>query len=124
LGYKVRDPHNYDHVSAGSPQKLETRQKHGGAHAYALTPKGAQALIQNIEQNGLSTMVDNHYFLRVGKKEKTHVLNLAITDPICALGWLRESTIWKRAAVDNYRPILKSFTEHYKSNEDLGLKGS
>ena len=123
LGYKVRDPQNYHHTQAGPPQKIEPRQRHGGAHAYALTPQGAQTLIRDIEQSGLSTMIDNHYFLRQGNKSKNQKLKLGITDPICALGWLRKSTIWNKSAVDNYKPLLQSFQQNYKSKEDLGLKG-
>lgn len=123
LGYKVVDPQNYDHLAAGAPQTIEERQRHGGAHAYALTPTGARSLITEIEQNGLNTMIDNHYFLRMGNKSKNYRLKLGITNPICALGWLRKSTIWNKSAVDNYKPILDSFTENYKSKEDLGLKG-
>lgn len=124
LGYKVRDPENYHHDEAGPPKFIEPRDRHGGAHAYAITPQTAQVLITNIENNGLTNMIDNQYFLRQGSSKKhNNNVPLGMTDPICALGWLRESTIWKKAAVDNYKPILKSFTENYKSKEDLGLKG-
>jgi GR25 family glycosyltransferase involved in LPS biosynthesis len=124
LGYKVEDPENYDHQKAGKPLKVEARNQHGGAHAYALTSNTAQILIKRIEQDGLTTMIDNHYFLRQGsaKKNLNHV-PLGIADPICALGWLRKSTIWNKSAVDNYNPLLKSFKENYKSNRNLGLKG-
>lgn len=124
LGYKVEDPENYDHQKAGKTLKIEARNQHGGAHAYALTSNTAQILIKRIEQDGLTVMIDNHYFLRQGsaKKNLNHV-PLGIADPICALGWLRKSTIWNKAAVDNYNPLLKSFKENYKSNRDLGLKG-
>jgi GR25 family glycosyltransferase involved in LPS biosynthesis len=121
LGYKVRDPQNYNHELAGPPRIIESRQKHGGAHAYALTPRGAKTLIEDIEQSGLSTLIDNYYFLRMGKR-RHNKLKLAITDPICALGWLRKSTIWNKSAVDNYKPILQSFQKNYNSTEDLGLK--
>lgn len=124
LGYKVKDPHNYLHEEAGPPQKIEMRKQHGGAHAYAITPRTAQILINHIETHGLTTMIDNHYFLRQGASRRHHNhVPMGIVDPICALGWLRESTIWNKAAVDNYRPLLDSFKNHYKSSEDLGLKG-
>lgn len=122
LGYKVKDPKNYDHVRAGPPRDLVKRGKHGGAHAYALTPKTAQKLLDSIRNDGLTAMVDNAFFLRLGKNAK-RTTPLLLTDPVCALGWLRESTIWKKAAVDNYRPLLPSFEEHYNSKENLGLKG-
>lgn len=124
LGYKVSDPENYNHLVAGPPNKVEPRKQHGGAHAYALTPNTAKALINNIEKYGMKAMVDNRFFLR-----QRHVngnldgLDLGIADPICALGWIRKSTIWGRSAVDNYRPILPSFLQNYHSKKDMGLKG-
>jgi hypothetical protein len=124
LGYKVEDPENYNHQKAGPPVRVENRNQHGGAHAYALTPKTAKSLINHIERDGLTTMIDNRYFLRQGSaKRNKNIVPLGITDPVCALGWLRKSTIWNKAAVDNYRPILSSFRDNYKSNKDLGLKG-
>jgi GR25 family glycosyltransferase involved in LPS biosynthesis len=123
LGYKVRDPENYNHEKAGPPKSIELRNRHGGAHAYAITPRTAQILINDIENNGLTSMVDNKYFLQQRLSNDSNCgITLGITDPICALGWLRKSTIWSKAAVDNYKPILESFTENYKSKEDLGLK--
>lgn len=125
LGYKVEDPENYNHQKVGAPIRVEARNQHGGAHAYALTPKTAQTLVHHIENDGLTNMIDNHYFLRQGSSKKNkNIVPLGITDPICALGWLRKSTIWNKSAVDNYKPILASFKENYKSNRDLGLKGS
>lgn len=121
LGYKIRDPEKYDHEKAGPPRTIEKRNKHGGAHAYALTPNTAKRLVESFKKNGLTRMIDDYYFLRAGKNCTD--VPLMITDPICALGWLRESTIWKKAAVDNYRPILDSFTKHYNSSENMGLKG-
>lgn len=125
LGYKVEDPENYNHQKVGAPIRVEARNQHGGAHAYALTPKTAQSLVHHIENDGLTNMIDNHYFLRQGSSKKNkNIVPLGIADPICALGWIRKSTIWNKAAVDNYKPILASFKENYKSNRDLGLKGS
>jgi len=123
LGYKVKDPENYDHIKAGPPDALESRSKHGGAHAYCITPHTAQKLIDNIKRHGLNSMVDNTYFLRQSKRPQLEGVDLAITNPIAAIGWLRESTIWKNSAVDNYRPILQSFLDNYNSKQDMGLKG-
>lgn len=125
LGYKVEDPENYNHEKAGAPLRIEKRNQHGGAHAYAMTPSTARSLISHIENHGLTTMIDNHYFLRQGsaKRNLNNMVPLGITDPICALGWLRKSTIWNKAAVDNYKPLLGSFKENYNSKRDLGLKG-
>lgn len=119
LGYKVSDPENYHHEKVQKEQKIEERKFHGGAHAYALTPNTAQRLLNNvITSKGLS-FIDNAFFLSPRCRGK---VKLGIIDPIAAIGWLRESTIWKTSAVDNYAPILDSFTKHYKSKKDLGIK--
>lgn len=124
LGYKVEDPENYNYVKAGAPSSIQERKHHGGAHAYAITPATAKTLVSHIETHGLTNMIDNHYFLRIGSsRKKIDVISLGITDPICALGWLRESTIWNKSAVDNYRPLLPSFEQNYNSKRNLGLKG-
>ena len=123
LGYKIKDLKKYDFRKAGPPNKLEVRKKHGGAHAYAINHVTANTLLNDLEQTGLDKMIDNSYFLRLGGKIKDQT-TLAITDPICAIGWVRESTIWNKAAVDNYRPILKSFETNYNADlKSMNLKG-
>jgi GR25 family glycosyltransferase involved in LPS biosynthesis len=118
LGYKVVDPENYHIVK--SQQALFDRAKHGGAHAYAITAKTAGKLIQVLRTTSQKiTFIDNGFFLN-GRNRGG--VNLKIIDPICALGWLRESTIWKTSAVDNYAPILESFRKNYKSKQNLGIK--
>ena len=119
LGYKVVDPQNYDHVLAGPPEKLEDRAKHGGAHAYAFNHVTATTLLQNVRDGKRVNHIDNQFFLTGSSRG---AVKMAICDPICSLGWLRESTIWGKSAVDNYGPILQSFTDHYKSKENLGVK--
>jgi len=121
LGYKVEDPANYDHVKAGPTTRFEKRSNHGGAHAYAITHNTAQMMLDDLQKNGLQKMIDNSYFLRLGSKNKNQT-TLCIADPICAIGWIRESTIWKKAAVDNYRPVLPSFDRYYNSKKNMGLK--
>ena len=119
LGYKVQDPENYNHHKAGVPQKLEDRNKHGGAHAYALTPATAKYLLKILRDRTKVSYIDNQYFLSAGQRGD---VKLMISDPICAIGWLRESTIWSKSAVDNYAPILESFKKNYDSKKDLGVK--
>lgn len=121
LGYKVKDPQNYDHKRAGPPRILEDRKKHGGAHAYAITPKTAKTLLGELKKKPRPNFIDNAIFLTGSYRGEA---KLQICNPICALGWLRESTIWKTSAVDNYAPILPSFQEHYNSKENLGIKKS
>ena len=123
LGYKVKDPENYNHNHAFQEckgiQKVHGRNHHGGAHAYALTPSTAKSLLKVIEKNSNIGYIDNGWFLH--NRHRGDVI-LGIIDPICAIGWLRESTIWKESAVDNYAPILDSFNKNYKSKNSLNVK--
>jgi len=120
LGYKVTDPENYHYKRIVEEQKIEERKFHGGAHAYALTPNTAQKLLNNvITAKTAISFIDNAFFL---SPRCRGTVKLGIIDPIASIGWLRESTIWKASAVDNYDPILESFKKHYKSKKDLGIK--
>jgi len=119
LGYKIKDPQNYKHETIGGPKKLEERAKHGGAHAYALNAVTAKTLLGNIKEGKRVNHIDNQFFLTGNSRGK---VRLFITDPIAGLGWLRESTIWGKSAVDNYQPILESFRNNYDSKEPLGEK--
>lgn len=110
LGYKVSDPHNYNHYKAGPPQRLVDIDGHEGAHAYAMTRRTAQFLIREIETKGVLGAVDNAYFIR--KQRRTQV-PLKLADPTPALGWIRESTIWSESADRNY-DFISSFKENYK----------
>jgi GR25 family glycosyltransferase involved in LPS biosynthesis len=121
LGYKVKDPQNYAHEIAGPPSTLVERKKHGGAHAYAITPETAKKLLHHVKENDRVSYIDNYLFLTPGNRDR-YKIKMALTDPICAIGWLRESTIWGKSAVDNYGPILDSFKDYYNSKEDMGVK--
>lgn len=121
LGYKCRDPENYDHVKAGPPKEIIMRKKHGGAHAYAMTYRTAENLLNELQTGKFHvSYIDNCYFF--GTQGRGKHVKMSITDPICAIGWLRDSTIWSKAATDNYGPILPSFLEHYDSNQSLEIK--
>jgi len=119
LGYKVKDPEKYDHKKVGGPKVLEERAKHGGAHSYALNAVTANRLLKNIREGKRVNHIDNQFFLTGNSRG---IVKLFITDPIASLGWLRESTIWGKSAVDNYLPILDSFKKNYVSKEPLGEK--
>lgn len=111
LGYKVKDPTKYDHVKAGSPDKWISIDGHEGAHAYAITKKTAAYLVEEIEQYGVLGAVDNAYFIRGQRKTRIPLL-IASSPP--AIGWLRESTIWKSgSATNNYR-FIDGFQRFYK----------
>jgi hypothetical protein len=110
LGYKLVNISRYDHKKAGPPKELIPIQGHEGAHAYAMTRKMANFLIQEIETNGVKSAIDNAYFLR-GQRRTSAALS--IVSPTPAVGWLRESTIWGRSATKNYE-FIPSFLENYK----------
>lgn len=110
LGYKTLDPSRYDHVTAGSPQQVIELEAHEGAHAYALTPATAKAMVTEIETRGVLGCIDNAYFI---KRQRVTNTPLAIMDPTPAIGWLRESTLWKKSATANY-DFIRSFSLNYK----------
>jgi len=123
LGYKVKDPENYNHLNAYQEvkgvQKIQPRNHHGGAHAYAITHITAKALLKVVHKSSNLGYIDNGWFLANRHRGDTR---LGIIDPIPAIGWLRASTIWKESAVDNYAPILDSFNKNYKSKQSLNVK--
>jgi len=111
LGYKVTDPENYRAFDArdNEPRELIAINGHEGAHAYMMTKKTAQILVDEIEEHGLLGAVDNAYFIS-GRKTK---VPLAIMSPTPAMGWLRKSTIWSGSADRNYN-FIPSFEKYYK----------
>lgn len=110
LGYKVTDPKRYDSVRAGGPRELIGIDGHEGAHAYAITKKTAQFLINEIQTQGIKSAVDNDYFIR-GQRRTS--VPLVIASPTPAIGWLRKSTIWGSSANVNYQ-FIPSFQQNYK----------
>lgn len=110
LGYKTSTPERYNHIKAGPPQNLIAINGHEGAHAYAMTKRTAQLLINEIETIGRLGCVDNAYFILNQRKTQ---IPLAIANPTPAIGWLRESTIWGKSAERNYT-FIPSFQENYK----------
>lgn len=110
LGYKLENPSRYDHMTAGPPVRLVPIKGHEGAHAYAMTKKTAEILIEELETVGRWSAVDNAYFILNQRRTK---VPLSIADPTPALGWLRESTIWDGSAHRNYE-FISSFAKNYK----------
>ena len=111
LGYKLPEPSKYNHKAAGPPRELITITGHEGAHAYAITRNTARMLVDEIEERGLLSCVDNAYFL---PKERKTRLGLQIASPTPSIGWVRESTIWKSAAKRN-APFIHSFRNSLES---------
>jgi hypothetical protein len=109
LGYKLQKPNTYLHMMAGPPEGLDPIKGHEGAHAYAITKKTAQMLIDEIEEKGRPLgCIDNAYFIRSQRKSK---IPLHIVIPTPAIGWLRESTIWSQSSTRNeaFHPRFKDF---------------
>jgi len=110
LGYKLEDPARYDHSSAGTPEEILHIKGHEGAHAYAITKRTAQLLINELFHQGVRSAIDNDYFIINQRRSK---VPLGIMSPTPAMGWLRESTIWAGAAARNYK-FIPSFQKYYK----------
>lgn len=108
LGYKLVEPRQYLHMMAGPPTSLIPIPGHEGAHAYAITKKTAQMLIDEIEYKGRPLgCIDNAYFIKSQRKTKIP-LNIVVPTP--AIGWIRESTIWGRSATRN-EPFIPQFRD-------------
>jgi hypothetical protein len=111
LGYKFQKPESYNHEEAGPPQEIIDIKGHEGAHAYAITPRTAEILFEELKEKGVQGAIDNTHFL---KSRKTSV-PLKIMSPTPAIGWLRQSTIWKTSATRN-ETFISSFQKHYNKS--------
>jgi GR25 family glycosyltransferase involved in LPS biosynthesis len=109
LGYKLKNPQGFNHVNAGPPTKLTSIDGHEGAHAYAITWKTATSMLTELNNLGVSLPIDNTFFLKMRKTK----VPLLIADPTPAIGWVRESTIWKESSSANYS-FIDSFAQNYK----------
>lgn len=109
LGYKLRNPAAYDHVSAGAPHKITPINKFSGSHAYAITSETAETLINGIIKRKTAGCIDTHFF---GSSRFRNGVDLAIADPVCAIGWLRESTIWYSSKDGITRLYIESFRKN------------
>tara|TARA_Y100000310_G_scaffold345352_1_gene464062 strand:- start:21294 stop:22004 length:711 start_codon:yes stop_codon:yes gene_type:complete len=115
LGYKIADITKYRHNEAGPPKELKDLPGgHAGAHAYAITKKTAQILINEIIKHGEPMgVIDNSYFLK-GRKTKVPI---SIMLPTPAVGWIRGTTIWKKPSYLNYK-FDKSFSKFYPAKQE------
>ena len=113
LGYKLENPQEYNHKQAGAPTEIINVKGNGheGAHAYAITHNTARSLLKELEERGIPGAIDNTHFLKT--REKHTKIPLKIMSPTPAMGWLRQSTIWKKSAAKNYE-FIESFQAHYK----------
>lgn len=110
LGYKLKDPSRYDHITAGKVTSLKPIRHHGGAHAYVITWRTAEMLLEELDKGGIPSAIDNTYFMR---NVVSSSIPLFIADPTPAIGWLRKSTIWNESAEMNW-PQIPSFIQNYK----------
>ena len=110
LGYKVKDANKYLHEQAGPPEYFRDLQGHEGAHAYGMTAKTARKMLDEIEEHGVWSAVDNMFFLRDQRVSK---IPMCILDPTPAIGWLRKSTIWGDGASEKNYKFIESFKTHY-----------
>lgn len=110
LGYKIPNPNRYNHAAAGAPVKIERIDGFSGSHAYAITKATAQTLINGIVKRQTAGCIDTHIF----QSDKfRNGVSLAICDPIAAIGWIRESTIWRKSSTIN-RHLMNSFKKYSK----------
>lgn len=110
MGYKYPNPFAYNHEEAGPPTQILDIGMHAGAHAYAITYITAEMLLKELNEKGVYMAIDNYYFIREFPDAVTSI-PMAITDPVCAMGWIRESTIWNKPMMINYTQTL-SFIRH------------
>lgn len=110
LGYKIPNPSKYKHEIAGPPARLQKIDGFNGSHAYAITKNTAQKLIDGIKYRGTSGCIDTHYFQKNSYRNGN---NLMLCDPVAAIGWIRESTIWQNSSQIN-RKFIPSFKNNLK----------
>jgi glycosyltransferase involved in cell wall biosynthesis len=114
LGYKLRDISRY--TNQNGPDKIVPVKTHRGAHAYAITPKTAKMLLEELKEKGCHVCIDTMYFRRLDPKY-TSEIPLMLTDPICALGWVRYSTVSDIFPPDVTDLVyVQSFTENLSGN--------
>jgi len=110
LGFKMFQVDAYDHEKVGPTKRIVDLPAHAGAHAYAITYITAEILLKELlERIGVPQAIDNTYFLRdLADPEFSTRVPMALADPICALGWLRRSSIWDKPEERNVA-LLTSF---------------
>lgn len=101
LGYKLDSPERYsppDEITCCLRKIKGIR----GSHAYALTRDTAQKLFDGVVKRKTAGCIDSHVMQRDTFRNG---VNIMIADPIVALGWLRDSTIWNKSAEDTGKKI-------------------
>lgn len=106
LGYKINTPSSYK--PPNEKTCLRKIERMNGSHAYALNLGTAEKLYTGVVERKTAGCIDMHV---MQTSRFRNGVNMMIADPIVALGWLRDSTIWKKAAKDK-RSKIKSFTDN------------
>lgn len=109
LGYKINDPNRY--TKPNIPRVLNPISGIQGSHAYALTNQTAAKLLDGIKRRGTAGCIDMHV---MQSNKFRNGVNMMVADPIVALGWVRESTIWGKAVVTSNKNVLNSFRNNLK----------
>lgn len=128
MGYKLMNKDDYDHVTAGPPKTISQAFQHCGAHAYAITWKTAEELIDEVKKYGVRSCIDTGYFMRIGntkpwgKKDpppaKQTGIPLMRMDPTPAIGWVRDarSTVAYGSGAANFH-LTPSFRQNLRTNK-------
>ena len=112
LGYKYYNWRLYNKEAAGPPKQIVDTAFNPGSHAYAIHWKCAQMLVDEVLDKGITEAIDNRWFMQT-RRNFTKV-PMAITDPICGMGALRKSTIWRYSAThNNLQGMLQSFKQNF-----------
>lgn len=85
FGFRVKDIKHYKPI--GPAEKLHKLNKSIGCHAYAITPKTAEWLVEDVEKNGVSVGVDRWLMMQTKSG-----LPLYACEPPQAVCWPRCST--------------------------------
>lgn len=111
LGYKLMNKDDYNYKTAGPPKNFVDIQHHHGAHAYAITWKTAELLLEELYKSGVRSCIDSGYFLRWNSWKTS--IPLKIINPIMAVAWVRDekSTVAWNSGAANHTP-LPSFKEN------------
>ena len=107
LGYKIDIPSNYKPPNEKTCCLRKIKSMHG-SHAYALSLETAEKLYAGVVERKTAGCIDMHI---MQTSRFRNGVNMMIADPIVALGWIRESTIWSKTARDKHSKI-KSFTDN------------
>lgn len=115
LGYKYPDYKAYDAFVAGRPRRIVEMDFAPGSHAYAITWKMAEWLVHDCKKEGITEAIDNRHFMHTRAQYTKR--KIAMIEPIAAMGWLRDSTIWGNGSAihNNTGQMLESFKKNFNA---------